>query len=424
MHDARATSANLADPQLWARPDRLRALDELLANAPLSWSDEPSTEWFPEGGRGFWSLVRYEDVVAASKDQDTFTSARGTEIVDMDPQMQHIFGGMLNMSGEEHARHRAIVNRVLTPRSVMALSAVIRSHARRCIQRVAQRDSCDFMVDIVGDFPAQIICELLDVPVDDRPRLIKLANDALARYGTAESYAAVLEIIDYALGLVAEVRARGVRAHGGFLDKLIAAEVDREAFTDHEIGVFFALLATAGIETTTTTIGQGMLALSRHPEVRKEWQADFDGLAGRVIEEMIRWTSPVMHFRRTATRDVALHGQTIKAGDKVVLWYVAANRDRSRFPDPDRLDIHRDNAAHVGFGGGGPHFCLGAVLARKEIEIFFRELFDLLPDIDVAGEPEHLHSNFVNGLVRLPVRFTPRGADDLEDLGSCDQRNQ
>jgi cytochrome P450 len=408
MHEARATSANLADPGLWARPDRLDVLDRLLLDAPLSWSAEPVTEWFPEGGRGFWSLVRYEDVVTASKDQETFSSAHGTEIVDMEPAMQHIFGGMLNMSGDEHARHRAIVNRVLTPRSVLALSDAIRAHARRCILRVVERGSADFMVDIVGDFPAQIICELLDVPVDDRPRLIELANAALARYGTAESYAAVLEIIDYALGLVADVRRRGVRAEGGFLDRLIGAEVDGEALTDHEIGVFFALLATAGIETTTTTIGQGMRALSLHPEVRKEWQEDYDGLVGRVTEEMIRWTSPVMHFRRTATRDVVLHGQTIKAGDKVVLWYVAANRDRSRFPDPDRLDIHRENSAHVGFGGGGPHFCLGAVLARKEIEIFFRELFELLPDIEVDGEPEHLHSNFVNGLVRLPVRFTPR----------------
>lgn len=397
---------SLADPDLWARPDRFVVLDRLQNQSPVHWSEEPETSWFPRGGRGFWSLLRYDDIVAASKDQDTFTSALGTEIVDMGPETRRIFGGMLNMSGEEHARQRAIVNRVLTPRTVLAMTDNIRLHARRCIERVADKGSCDFMADIVGDFPAQIVCELLAVPENDRGHLIALTNKALAGYGTAESYGAVLEIVDYAIGLVQQVRAGGLDHAAGFLAKLVNAKVDGEALTDHEIGVFFALLATAGIETTTTTIGQGVRALSEFPEVRKRWLADYDTLSGPVIEEIIRWASPVMHFRRTATKDVEVRGQTIKAGDKVVLWYAAGNRDRSVFTDPDRLDIDRD-AAHIGFGGGGPHFCLGAVLARKEIDIFFRELFDVLPDITVSGPARPLHSNFVNGLSALPVTFTP-----------------
>lgn len=404
---------SFADPAFWRRPDRFEVFDRYRNERPVSWHEEPKSEWFPDGGRGFWSLVRFEDVVTASKDQELFTSAHGTEIVDMSPEMQHIFGGMLNMSGDEHARHRAIVNRVLTPRTVTQMTDNIREHARRSILRVADRGSCDFMTDMVGDFPAQIICELLGVPVDDRQRLIDLTGVALGRYGTADSYHAVLEIIAHAEGLLARERTEPSEG-ASFLAKLLTAKVDGEGLTDHEIAVFFALLATAGIETTTTTIGQGMRALSLYPEMRKKWQAEFDGISSVAVEEIVRWTSPVMHFRRTATRDVELHGQHIKAGDKVVLWYISANRDATVFEDAEALDFERPDQQHAGFGGGGPHFCLGAVLARKEIEVYFRELFAILPDIDVVGQPQEMHSNFVNGLLSLPVGYSPV---DVRDAG-------
>ena len=403
---------SLADPRLWQRPDRLEVFARLRRDQPVSWHEEPKTEWFPEGGRGFWSLVRFDDVVAAGKDQELFTSDQGTEIVDMTPEMRHIFGGMLNMSGAEHTRHRAIVNRVLTPRTVEQMTENIRAHARRCILRVADRGSADFMADVVGDFPAQIICELLGVPVADRTRLIDLTNVALGGYGTARAYEAVLEIVDYAETLVRQV-GEDPSPEAGFLAKLVSAKIDGQRLSDHEIAVFFALLVTAGIETTTTTIGQGMLALSRNPEMRRRWQADYDGLARVAVEEIVRWTSPVMHFRRTATRDVELHGRRIRKGDKVVLWYISANQDESVFAEPRKLDFDRGEQQHAGFGGGGPHFCLGAVLARKEITVFFRELFEILPDIDVSGEPVPLVSNFVNGLRSLPVTFTPRAEGEV-----------
>ncbi|TDD03328.1 cytochrome P450 [Saccharopolyspora terrae] len=406
------TDLSLADPQLWQRRDRLEVFAQLRRDHPVSWHEEPKTDWFPEGGRGFWSLVRYDDVVAASKNQELFTSDQGTEIVDMEPEMQHIFGGMLNMTGDEHTRHRSIVNRVLTPRTVERMTDNIRTHARRCILRIADRGSADFMADLVGDFPAQIICELLGVPVADRPRLIELTNTALSGYGTADAYGAVLEIVDYAQTLLRQV-GDAPAPDAGFLAKLLAAKIDGQSMSSHEIAVFFALLVTAGIETTTTSIGQGMLALSRYPETRRRWQADYDGLARIAVEEIVRWTSPVMHFRRTATRDVELHGRRIRKGDKVVLWYISANGDESVFPSPERLDFDRGEQQHAGFGGGGPHFCLGAVLARKEITVFFRELFEILPDIDVSGEPVPLVSNFVNGLQSLPVSFTPRNQEEV-----------
>ncbi|MBA2946753.1 cytochrome P450 [Streptomyces himalayensis] len=397
---------NPALPEFWLQKDPDSAFADMRHEKAVHWHDEPASDWFPEGGRGFWSVVRYEDVVEVSRDQETFTSENGTEIVDMTPEMVHIFGGMLNMSGAAHAHHRAIVNRVLTPRTVEALSDTIRVHARRCIDRVADRGSCDFMQDIVGDFPAQIICELLGVPVDDRDRLVALTGTALSAYGTAEAYNAVLEIIAYAEQLVAQARAQ-VSDSASFLRKLLSAQVDGERMSDHEIAVFFALLVTAGIETTATSIGQGMYALSLYPEQRRRWQEDFQQLAPRAVEEIVRWVTPVRYFRRTATRDAEIAGQPIAKGDKVVMWYTSANRDESVIDRAWELDFSRAEDRHVAFGGGGPHFCLGAVLARKEMTIFFDELFTRLPDIEVCGEPERLHSNFVNGLAALPVRYTP-----------------
>lgn len=403
-----AHAHNPALPEFWLQKDQdiESAFAEMRREKAVHWHDEPPSDWFPEGGRGFWSVVRFEDVVEVSRDQETFTSEHGTEIVDMTPEMVHIFGGMLNMSGAAHAHHRAIVNRVLTPRTVEALSDTIRAHARRSIDRVAAQDGCDFMQDMVGDFPAQIICELLGVPVDDRARLVALTGTALSAYGTAEAYNAMLEIIAYAESLVALAREQ-VSDSASFLRKLLTAQVDGQHMSDHEIAVFFALLATAGIETTATSIGQGMYALSRHPEQRRQWQGDFQQLAPRAVEEIVRWVTPVRYFRRTATRDTVLAGQPIAKGDKVVMWYTSANRDESVIERAGELDFARADERHVAFGGGGPHFCLGAVLARKEMTVFFEELFARLPDIEVSGEPERLHSNFVNGLAALPVRYTP-----------------
>src|SRR5262249_18524719 len=311
--------------------------------------------------------------------------AEGTEIVDLTPTERHIFGGMLNMSGEEHARHRGIVNRVLTVRTVAAMSDSIDAQAVKAIARVTDRGSCDFVADVVGDYPAQIIGDLLSVPVDDRPRLIELTVTALSAYGTKQAYAAYLEIIDYAHTLIGRVRSSG--AENNFLGKLLAARVDGEGLSDQEIAVFFALLLTAGIETTATTLAGGFLALCQFPEQRRLLQQDYDTHSTQAVEELIRWVTPVRHFRRTATRDVELHGQTIRQGEKVVLWYESANRDDTVFDRPFELDLTRNPNPQVGFGGGGAHFCLGAILARKEAVVFLRRLFEMLPDIDVAGEP-------------------------------------
>ncbi|MFJ9567845.1 cytochrome P450 [Streptomyces fuscichromogenes] len=405
MNDTKLTD-NPAVPEFWLRKDPDEAFAAMRREKAVHRHDMPVSAWYPEGGKGFWSVVRYEDVAQVSRDQETFTSAFGTEIIDNTVEMARLFGGMLNMSGDEHAHHRAIVNRVLTPRTVEALSDTIRDHARRCIDRVAARGECDFMTDVVGDFPAQIICELLGVPVEARQRLVELTGILLSGYATADVFEALTAIISYAEGLVAQAREQ-VSESASFLRKLLTAQVDGKHMTDHEIAVFFALLVSAGIETTATSIGQGMYALSLFPEQRRRWQNDYQALAPRAVEEIIRWATPVRNFRRTATRDTEIAGQPVAKGDKVVMWYCSANRDERAFERADDLDFARTEEQHLAFGGGGPHFCLGAVLARKEMIIFFEELFSRLPDIEVAGEPQPVASNFVNGLASLPVRFTP-----------------
>ncbi|MGW2288710.1 cytochrome P450 [Streptomyces phaeochromogenes] len=397
---------NPAVPEFWLQKDPDEAFADMRREKAVHWHDMPASVWFPEGGRGFWSVVRHDEVVRVSRDQETFTSEYGTELVDNTLEMTRVFGGMLNMSGAEHAHHRAIVNRVLTPRTVEALSDTIRVHARHCIDRVAARGQCDFMQDVVGDFPAQIICELLGVPTEARARLVELTGILLSGYGTADVYDALMEIIAYAEGLVARAREH-ISDSASFLRRLLTAQVDGKRMSDYEIAVFFALLVSAGIETTATSIGQGMYALSLFPEQRRRWQSDYHTLAPRAVEEIVRWVTPVVHFRRTATRDTKIAGQPIAEGDKVVLWYHSANRDERVFARAEELDFSRPDGQHVAFGGGGPHFCLGAVLARKEMTVFFEELFTRLPDIEVSGEPRRVHSNFVNGLASLPVRYTP-----------------
>ncbi|MDH4397319.1 MAG: cytochrome P450 [Actinomycetota bacterium] len=395
----------LSDPEFWNRSDQDEAFRSLREQAPVSWHEEIASEWFPEGGRGFWSVVRHAEVTQVSKDQETFTSGFGTEIVDMTPLEQATFGGMLNMHAPQHAKYRSIVNRVLTPRTVEAMSEDIDRQAVAAINRVVEKGSADFVVDIVGDYPAQIIGDLLSVPESDRAPLIDLTVQALSAYGTQQAYTSYLEIIDYALGLIDEVRKSG--HDDNFLGRLLTAEVDGESMSDQDIAIFFALLLTAGIETTASTLATGFYGLSLHPDRRVELQNNFDQLAPAAVEELIRWVSPVKHFRRTATRDVEVGGQLIREGDKVVMWYNSANRDETVFSNPDSLVFNREQNPHVGFGGGGPHFCLGAVLARKEATLFLRRLFQIVPDIQVSGDAVFAQSNFVNAVTSLPVSFTP-----------------
>lgn len=398
---------NPACPEFWDRQDPHVDFASMRLEKPVHWHAEPVTRWSPEGGRGFWSIVNYDDVVSVSRDQKTFTSGCGVGLADMPPDMVHAYGGMLSMSGRSHTQHRAITNRAFTLKSVDALDETIRRSARSCIDRVAADGSCDFAADIVRDFPARIICELLGVPAADRTRLIDLTDIALGIVGSPESYGAMLEIIRYAEDLVAQTRGR-VPETALLLRLLLDAPLDGGPLPEREIAIYMSLFVTAGLETPAACINQGMYAMSLHPDQRRRWQQNFHEFAPRAVEELLRWTTPVKRFRRTATRDTEIAGQPIAQGDKVVVWYISANRDERVFERAGELDFSREGRQSVGYGGGGPHFCLGGLLANKEITIFFEELFRRLPDIEVSGSPlRAAESTLINGLLSLPVSYTP-----------------
>ncbi len=395
---------SLSDPGFWAQDDWADAFATLRRERPVSFQSEPPTAWNPTGGRGYWAVTRFDDVRAISRDTTRFVSGLGTEIPDQEQEIVRIFGGMLNMDDPEHRRLRALVSKPFTPASIERFADHARREARRLLGSIAPRGECDLMSEVFGVYPAEIICHMMGVPEAYRPEMVRLTGVALGpTYGMGDSYEAVLELVE----LTAEL-ARHRRDHpqDDLLTQLTHAVVDGDRLTDEEVGVFATLLCTAGIETTGTALAQGMIAMDRFPRERERWQADFDRLAPSAVEEIVRWASPVMQFRRTAIEDVQVAGETIFAGDKVVLWYWSANRDETAFERPDELDLARRPNRHAAFGGGGPHFCLGAHLARMEMTIMYDELFGLLPDVELAAAPQLMRSSFVNGVRSLPVRYT------------------
>jgi methyl-branched lipid omega-hydroxylase len=398
----------LADPALWLRPDREEVFAQLRREQPVSWQEEPPTVWSP-GGRGYWAVLSHEDVRAVSKEGDVFASASGTELVDLPQETARLFSGLINMDDPEHAAMRAIFNAAFTPRQIKTLEALVRTRAVEILDGILERGSCNFATDVADALPAAVICDLLGVPESDRARLAQLsrATHPLGdpEFGTFDdALGAAKKIIAYGETAVAD---RITTPGEDLLDSLATAVAD-ERLTLADAGTYFMVMVTAGIETTGASIAHGLLALDERPDTRDAWRADFDGLAYTAVEEILRWSTPVVHFRRTATQDVVLGGQPIKSGDKVVLFYNAANRDEAVFADPDRFDISRRPNPHVTFGGGGVHFCLGAHLSRLEIKVMFKELFERVPDIHVSEEPRPTHSMFFNGFKALQCEFTPR----------------
>jgi cytochrome P450 len=290
--------------------------------------------------------------------------------------------------------------------------------AAATVDRVIEQGECDFVTEIAARLPLEIICDLMGIPESQHEFVFSRSNVILGAGDPEYTDLDPAKIIPMLLQSGAELAqlaqelARHRRGTPGedLVSALVNAEVDGETLTDQELGSFFVLLAVAGNETTRNAISHGMKALCDFPAERARWAADFDGLAPTAVEEIVRWATPVIHFRRTATRDTELRGRRIRAGEKVVMWYCSANRDEEVFEDPFRFDVLRTPNEHVGFGGPGPHHCLGAHLARREITVMFRELFRRLPDLEVTGEPERLQSFFIHGIKHMPCAFTPGGA--------------
>ncbi len=398
-------SADLVDPDRYLKgvPHDLFAL--LRAHAPVSWHE-------PGDGPGFWAITKYRDVVAVSRDPRTFSSARRSALyreatVSELAEMQLM---MLNMDPTRHTRIRSLVNKGFTPRMVARLEPRIREVTARILDAVAPLGECDFVTSVAAELPLQVIAELMGVPQEDRHQLFTWSNQLIGfddpEYATSPETGrqASLEVYMYANRLAAERRKN---PGDDLVSTLVHAEVDGRKLTEMEFDLFFLLLMVAGNETTRNLISGGLLALLEHPDQKARLLAD-PSLIPSAVEEMLRWVTPVMHFRRTATADVEIGGQKIRAGEKVMLFYPSANRDEEVFPDPFRFDVARQPNEHLAFGIG-EHYCLGANLARLEIRIMFEELLRRLPDIELAGAAVRLRSSFINGIKHMPVRFTPQG---------------
>jgi cytochrome P450 len=385
----------------------------LRREAPVFWQDERE-------GRGFWSLTRYDDVLAASRDHAAFSSALGgTSLMDLTPEQVEARMSMLDSDPPKHTRLRHIVDKAFTRRAVDAYEPRIRELFRELLDEAFAEPELDFVDAVAVELPMRILCELMGVPLADRRYLVELGNRMLgntdpdhageftageadlSRYAHLPfSSPAAPEMFAYANRLAAERRRE---PRDDLTTRLIEAEIDGDRLSEHEFDLFFLLLVTAGNETTRHAMSNGLLTLLEHPAERARLLAE-PSLIPTAVEEILRFTPSLLHFRRTAARDVELRGETIRAGDKVALWYVSGNRDEEQFPDADRFDVAREPNRHLAFGLGSPHFCLGAHLARLELRVWLEELLPTLGRIELAGEPKRLRSNFFHGVKSVPIR--------------------
>jgi cholest-4-en-3-one 26-monooxygenase len=317
---------------------------------------------------------------------------------------------MLNMDPPLHTRYRLLINKGFTPRMVKQLEDSMRDRATKIVDAICEKGECDFVTDVAAELPLQVIADVLGVPQEDRFKVFDWSNRLVGaddpEYAMSQEnpIEAAMELYAYAHGIAAERREN---PQDDIVSILLRAEVEGHQLTELEFDMFFLLLTVAGNETTRNALAHGMLALMEHPEQRQKL-IDDPSLIDSAVEEILRWGTPVMSFRRTATQDTEVGGQAIKEGDKVVVWYISANRDETVFENPYAFDITRTPNAHVSFGSGGPHFCLGANLARMEMRIMYEEILRRLPDMQVAGPVERLRSHFINGIKHLPVSFTPK----------------
>jgi len=395
--------------------EREGAFVTLRRERPISFHEEPEPP--PEipipRGSGFWALVKHSVIQHVCRHPELFCSGKGSNIADLPPPFLEFFGSMINMDDPKHSRLRRIVSRGFTPRIIARAEESVERCAAQIVERIRERGECDFVADIANILPLVIICDMMGIPESQREMVIAKSNTILGA-GDPEIISDPKQVIPAMLGAGAELsnlardlgKLRREKPKEDLVSALVNAEVDGERLDDQEVGAFFVLLAVAGNETTRNAMSHGMHALCEFPDQRAIWRADFEGVAESAVEEIIRWSTPVMHFRRTVTRDTELRGQKLREGEKVVMWYTSGNRDEEVFKDPYLFDVLRRENDHVAFGGPGAHYCLGAHLARREVTVMFRELFEKLPDIEVVGWPHRLVSNFINGIKRMDCRFT------------------
>lgn len=395
---------DLADPATYAHGHPWDVYRWLRDEAPV-WR-HPDTE----RAKGFFVLSRYDDVRTVSRQPRTFSSHAGGVMMEDSDEMS--LGAarlmMLNMDPPQHDRFRHLVSRGFTPRNAQQLAPRIAELAREVVDDVIERGEADFVTDIAGRLPSGLIAEMMGIPREDGERLYELTElmhttDPAVLERRME---ALVEMLTYAGTVAAAKRAN---PSDDIASTLVHATMDdasgEHGLTDEEFAWFFLLLVNAGGDTTRNLLAAGMQLLFDHPEQLAKLQADVDGVLPTAVEEMLRYTSPVIYMRRTLLHDTAVRGRDLAAGDKLVMLYGAANRDADVFVDPDRFDVSRDPNPHLAFGGGGPHLCLGMHVARFEIAAMLREVLTRMPRLAPAGEPERMRSNFIAGVHSMPVRW-------------------
>jgi cholest-4-en-3-one 26-monooxygenase len=402
------SDVNLTDPDIFQRGTPHAMFKLLREQAPVYWHPE-------KDGPGFWAITKYADLKAISRNPALFSSHRqGTLMREPLPHdLPFVQSIMLNMDPPQHRQYRALVNKAFSPRMVSGLQPRIRAMVQTIIDRVIERGECDFVDDIAAQLPLEVICEMMGVPEEDRHSVYAIGNrmvgfddpdlqpgGQLAPMNDAEAAAA--EMFMYAGRLLDKARRHPA---DDLATALVNAEIDGQRLSDTEFNFFFLLLIIAGNETTRTVTSNGMQALLEHPEQLHDLRRDLS-LLPSAIEEILRYAPAVHTFRRTATADTRLRGQLIKENEKLMLWYPSANRDEEVFTDPDTFDIRRSPNEHLAFGVG-EHFCLGANLARLELNEIFRGIITRLHGIEPAAPPRRLRSTFINGVKEMRIRFTP-----------------
>lgn len=398
--------------EFWAlRPaERARGYAWLREHEPVSWHRQPESRLIPaqEGTGGYWAVVRYEDVRTVSRDPQRFRSGDGVMFEDIPAELLEASQSFLAMDDPRHATLRKLVAEGFKPRQVKRIEAGIREDARRVVDDLGEEAEGDFVELVAKRLPMLTIMRLLGVPEGEREPILE-AVDAAVSWNDPEFLAGrePLEVVYESLTVMTETATRLAAERESepaddLISDLVHAEVDGERLTRAEIAAFFVLLSVAGNDTTRHTTSHAMRALCEFRDQRELLLADLEGRIESAVEEFVRWATPVISFRRTATEDTELGGQRIAAGDKVVMLYSAANRDPGAFVRPDEFNVSREPNRHVGFGGGGPHFCMGAPLARSQLRALFSELLRAFPEIDV-GEPTHVVGNFVDAISRMPV---------------------
>ncbi|MBA2323957.1 MAG: cytochrome P450 [Pseudonocardiales bacterium] len=409
-------SVDLSDIDgFWTEPIEYRhaAFAALRARPGLPFYAEPVLDFLPPGP-GYYALTRLDDIVTASRNPKVFISGKGVASpADMPAEFLEFYGSMINMDDPRHARLRRIVSRGFTPRRLETLTENVARLATRIVDDVLDVGDCDAVTEISAKLPLTIVCDLMGIPtsqheyVFDRTNIILGPSDPEYVPDAGNIYVALMQAGAELAALMRELAAeRAERPGDDLTSALLNAQIDGEALTPDELASFFILLVAAGNETTRNAISWGLHLLTEHPDQRVSWLADLPGVTPSAVEEIVRWASPVSFMRRTIADDAEafeLSGQRLEPGDKLLIFYGAANRDPAHFDDPDAFDVLRSPNPHIGFGGPGPHFCLGAHLARREIGVMFRELLSRVPDIHATGRPVQLKSAFINGIKHLPV---------------------